>query len=110
MFNKIKLMERINHPQDLRYGIWNGTVVDTKDPLQVGRIKVSIPELSEGIPIEKLPWYVGIHEIQGTPNSQAHVPTMGSQVLVEFPQDDFYNGIYRGVIISKPPIKDSKAK
>lgn len=105
MLNKLKLGKLLRQPQDLSIGIWNGTVIDNNDPEQLGRIRIAIDELTTGIPKDKLPWYAGKQNFGSNPNSQANIPPTGSMVVVEFPTDDIYNGLYSYVIISKPPSK-----
>jgi hypothetical protein len=107
--NHLVLKHIIDRNQLLSSGVYNGKVVDNKDPGfpngggPVGRIKVSIPELTEGIPVEDLPWYSGKHNFTSGMNSHGTVPPIGSEVVVEFPNDDIYNGVYSYVIISSPP-------
>lgn len=109
MFNKVRLKSLIDGSSDLSVGIYNGKVVAATDPGfkdgsgPVGRIRVSIPGLTEGIPVEDLPWYSGKQGFNSSPNSQAKVPPVGSEVVVEFPTNDIYNGLYSYVIISSAP-------
>lgn len=105
--NKTKVLDIIRNSTNLGRGYYNGKVVDISDPLQVGRIRVEIPELTEGIPKDKLPWYIGKQPFGSFPNSSAKIPPLKSEVVVEFPTDDIYNGIYCWMIISKPPKKSS---
>ena len=104
MFNKTKARPVAVVNTDLSIGTFNGTVVDNADPTQQGRIKVDIPELSAGIPKDKLPWDIGKREHNTSPNAQNKIPPVGSQVIVEFPHNDFYNGMYNQVIVSEPPV------
>lgn len=108
MFNKFKIKDIIDESKKLS-GIYNGEIVDIADPgykengLPLGRVRVSIPGLTEGIVKELLPWYSSKQNFNSSPNSQATIPPIGSQVVVEFPTNDIYNGLVSYVIISSPP-------
>lgn len=104
MINPTKMRPVTANNTNLAIGHFNGTVVDNGDPLMLGRIKVEIPELCKGIPKDKLPWYIGKREHNSSANSQQKIPPVGSQVIVEFPHNDFYNGMYNQVIVSEPPV------
>jgi len=109
LINKYKAKHLIESSNSLKYGIYNGVVVDNKDPgykndgNPIGRVRVVIAELTDGIPVIFLPWYICKHNVSTSPNSQASIPPTGSEVIVEFPTDDIYNGIVSHVIISSPP-------
>jgi hypothetical protein len=103
MFNILKVTHLLDSSNDLSRGFYNGTVVDNDDPEGLSRVKVEIPTLTKGIPVDKLPWYSIKSPIHASPNSKASIPTMGSEVVVEFSTDDIYNGQLAYVIVSKPP-------
>lgn len=109
MFNKARIKHLIESATDISYGIYNGTVVDVDDKginssgRPMGRIRVEIPHLTKGLPKDHLPWYIGKHSFNSSPDSQSKIPPLGSEVVVEFPTNDIYNGFYSYVIISSPP-------
>lgn len=75
-----------------------GVVVDNLDPKQRGRIKVQIPNIFEGTPSE-LPWVYQEQPAGFGGSSEAgllNVPIIGSQVTVEFPDNDIYFPVYVG--------------
>lgn len=108
MLNKYKLKHILDSSLVLS-GVYNGTVVDTADPgfkgngAPVGRVRVSIPGLTEGIAKDDLPWYSGKQAFDSSPVSKAKIPPVGSEVVVEFPNNDIYNGLVSYVMISSPP-------
>ena len=77
-----------------------GLVVDNNDPETYGRIKVSIPDLTDKIPVEDLPWYPVIQNSQN--NNQMKIPEIGSWVIIEFPDLSIYNGLVKGILPAKP--------
>lgn len=108
MFNKFKVKDIITDHNKLN-GFYNGTVVDTvctgykDDGNPISRVKVEIPELTKGIKKEYLPFYVVKQKFNTSPNSQATIPPVGSEIIVEFPTNDIYNGICSYVLVSSPP-------
>lgn len=108
MLNKYKLKHLLDNSLTLS-GVYNGVVVDTSDPgvksngAPVGRVRVSIPGLTEGIAIDDLPWYSGKQAFDSSPDAKAKIPPVGSEVVVEFPNNDIYNGLVSYVMISSPP-------
>jgi len=104
MINSRRVEEVLQLSQSkLVNGVYNGVVLDNQDPKLIGRIKVSIPQVTEGIVVGDLPWYSGEHSFMSSPNAQMHVPTVGSQVVIRFPTDDIYNGLYSFILVSEPP-------
>lgn len=103
MFNPRKVAHLLESSNDLSKGFYNGTVVDNEDPDELSRVKVEIPTLTKGIPIDKLPWYSIKSPPHATPNSKTSIPTLGSEVVVEFMTDDIYNGQVSYIVVSKPP-------
>lgn len=87
----------------LRYGQYNGKVVDNKDPLKLNRVRVRVYNRTDKLQIEMLPWYVCITPVNPSPNAQGGVPPIGSDVVVEFPDGNIYNGIIKYMTISVPP-------
>jgi len=78
--------------EELALGPWKATVVDNEDPQQLGRLKVSIPEISgDGVfPAWCLPQngLLGGGKLDGIPYGSLVVPPPGSTVFVEFPDGD----------------------
>ncbi|BES79817.1 structural protein [Yersinia phage YerA41] len=115
MFNKLKVKSLIDSNNDLSVGIYNGTVVDVSDPGfeskgtgPVGRVRIQIPGLTDDIPIAYLPWYLGKQSFSPSPNAKMIIPPVGSQVVVEFPTNDIYNGLYSYIVVSSPPTIEKK--
>lgn len=80
-----------------------GTVKDSSDPEQKSRVRVEVDELTKGIPVTELPWYIVLKGTDAGANSSVSVPRVGSRVIVEFPNNDIYNGLVRNIISSVPP-------
>lgn len=77
--------------------IWIGRVVDNNDPKRLGRIKVEIPQLMEGL--SDYPWVSPINPpaLGGKSDSSYFaVPEVGSYVLITFPFEDIYHPMYIG--------------
>jgi len=108
MINKYKLHNIILNSFELE-GEYTGIVVDTKDPgfkndgKPLSRVRVSIPELTDGIATDKLPWYLIRQTVNDSPNSQSKIPPVGSSVVVTFPDKTIYNGVVSYMIVSHPP-------
>jgi len=75
-----------------------GQIVDNKDPLNYQRVRVSIPNITEGIDAEHLPWYPILHESM----NKTSIPSLGSWVYVRFPNKDIYNGLIEGFLSASP--------
>ncbi len=103
MFNKMKVKELIGTTNNLSKGTYNGVVVDRNDSQKYLRVKVSIFNLTEGIDKSLLPWYTIKHKVSSSPNASGSIPPLGSEVVVEFPDDDIYNGKVSYLINSRPP-------
>lgn len=88
-----------------------GQVVDNADPKVLGRVKVEIPGLTQGIDKEYLPWY-SVLQPAGLGGSsyttQYAVPQVNTTVAVEFPTEDIYAGIVTGVLITRVTTADDK--
>ncbi len=93
--------------ETLRHGEYNGKVVDVKDPLKLGRIKVRVYGKTDKLEVDVLPWYQCQFPVNPSPNSQGGVPPIGSDVVVSFPDNSIYNGIVKYMTISVPPSQSS---
>jgi len=90
-------------------GLHFGIVVDNKDPEQIGRIKVKIPTIfeCEDADISALPWVRPGNVIGNTPdNTSLNIPKIGTQIYVEFHEDDPDTGVYAHSLISKSTIPE----
>ncbi len=82
---------------------YTGVVVDNKDPLQIGRVKVMI-SIFKGIDTADLPWvtqkspsFLG----GGLGSSFFAVPEEGSKIQVFFERREIYNGYYMATLSNK---------
>ena len=67
------------------YGKYRGTVVNNVDPLQIGRIQVIVPDVSNLVPTS---WALPCLPSAGINTGVFTVPQVGSGVWVEFEQGD----------------------
>lgn len=105
MYNISKLSKIISESKSLSSGFYKGVVVDNADlEGRLSRVKVSIPNLTEGIETRLLPWYSVKQVPHKTLNSHTIIPSLGSEVVVEFPTDDIFNGMVAYTVVSKPPV------
>lgn len=106
-----------------------GIVVDDNDPFMKSRVKVYIPDLTcppcdsrivrsdnrssteeeeqlnsdlGHLNKDALPWYSVAYPASSDSNAAKSVPCVNSRVLVEFKDNDIYNGIVVAVIASRP--------
>jgi hypothetical protein len=67
------------------YGKYRGTVVNNIDPLQIGRIQVIVPDVSNIVPTS---WAMPCVPIAGKQSGVFVIPQLGAGVWVEFEQGD----------------------
>lgn len=67
------------------YGIYRGTVVNNIDPLQIGRIMATVPDVGGAIPTT---WAMPCVPIAGKQMGTFMVPQIGSGVFVQFEAGD----------------------
>ena len=67
------------------YGKYRGTVLDNIDPLQMGRLMVQVPDVSNILPST---WAMPCLPFAGIQSGMYAVPIIGSGVWVEFEQGD----------------------
>lgn len=93
------------------YGKFRGTVIDNVDPLNIGRLMVTVSDVSNVIPST---WATPCLPFAGIQNGFFAVPEIGSGVWVEFEQGDsdypIWTGCYYGsaseipaLVLSTPP-------
>jgi len=87
------------------FPVYTGVVVDNDDPARLLRVRVRVVERhGTKIPDDKLPWAAPIVPPDfGAGNAVGgfHIPQVGVQVLVIFPNDDIHTPFYFGRILSK---------
>src|SRR5258706_14152752 len=73
----------MSNPPQRFYGKYRGTVINNVDPLQIGRIQVMVPDVSNVIPSS---WAMPCVPIAGKQMGTYIVPQAGAGVWVEFEQ------------------------
>jgi uncharacterized protein involved in type VI secretion and phage assembly len=68
-----------------RYGKYRATVLDNVDPMQMGRLLVQVPDVSNVLPST---WAMPCVPFAGIMSGMYAVPAIGSGVWVEFEQGD----------------------
>jgi uncharacterized protein involved in type VI secretion and phage assembly len=85
------------------YGKYRGTVINNIDPMQIGRIQVIVPDVSNVIPTS---WAMPCLPIAGKQMGSYMVPQIGSGVWVEFEQGDpdypIWTGCFWGLVAEVP--------
>jgi hypothetical protein len=86
------------------YGKYRGTVINTIDPLQLGRIQAMVPDVSGFIPTS---WCMPCVPIAGKQMGTFMVPQIGAGVWIEFEQGDpdypIWVGGFWGIVAEVPP-------
>ena len=67
------------------YGKFRATVIDNVDPMQMGRLMVQVPDVSDVLPST---WAMPCVPFAGVVSGMYAVPAIGSGVWVEFEQGD----------------------
>jgi uncharacterized protein involved in type VI secretion and phage assembly len=75
------------------YGKYRGIVVNNVDPMRIGRIQVSTPDVGAAIPSS---WALPCVPITGKKSGTWFVPQIGAAVWVEFEQGDSEFPIWSG--------------
>lgn len=87
------------------YGKFRATVLNNVDPMQIGRIQVVVPDVSNLFPST---WAMPCFPIAGKQMGAYLVPQVGSGVWVEFEQGDsdypIYTGAYYGSVAEVPAL------
>ncbi len=87
------------------YGKYRGTVINNVDPMQIGRIQVLVPDVSNIMPSS---WAMPCVPIAGKQMGTFFVPQIGAGVWVEFEQGDpdypIWVGGYWGLVAEVPAL------
>jgi uncharacterized protein involved in type VI secretion and phage assembly len=87
------------------YGKYRGSVINTADPLQIGRIQVQVPAVTGYRPST---WAMPCVPIAGVRAGIFVVPSVGSQVWVEFEHGNadypIWTGGFWGTMAEVPPL------
>jgi uncharacterized protein involved in type VI secretion and phage assembly len=75
------------------FGKYRGTVINNIDPMQMGRLMVQVPDVSNVLPST---WAMPCVPFAGTQSGSVAVPPIGSSVWVEFEQGDSDYPIWSG--------------
>lgn len=67
------------------YGKYRATVINNLDPMQLGRIQVMVPDVSNVVPTT---WAMPCLPVSGIQMGMFTIPAIGSAVWVEFEQGD----------------------
>lgn len=92
-------------------GLYRGTVVDNKDPLGAGRIRVRVLAIYDGVRDEHLPWsqYADPFMGGGDDVGGLFVPDVGARVWVFFENADFMTPVYFAGAPAKPHFPSEKS-
>jgi hypothetical protein len=86
------------------YGIYRGTVVNNIDPMQIGRIMVTVPDVSGITPST---WATPCVPLAGKQEGTFMVPQIGAGVWVQFeagdPDRPVWTGGWWGTVAEVPP-------
>jgi len=75
------------------YGKYRGTVVNNVDPMQIGRLLVNVPDVSNFLPST---WAMPCSAVGGMQTGVYTVPPIGAGVWVEFEQGDLSYPVWTG--------------
>jgi uncharacterized protein involved in type VI secretion and phage assembly len=87
------------------YGKYRGTVINNVDPMQMGRLMVQAPDVSNVLPST---WALPCAPFAGIQSGSFAVPPIGASVWVEFEQGDsdypIWSGCFWGSAADVPPL------
>lgn len=87
------------------FGKYRATVVNNVDPMQIGRIQVMVPDMSDLIPTT---WAMPCFPIAGKQMGAYLIPQVGAGAWVEFEQGDsdypIWTGSYYGTVAEVPAV------
>jgi uncharacterized protein involved in type VI secretion and phage assembly len=75
------------------YGKYRGTVINNVDPMQMGRLMVQVPDVSN---VQSSTWALPCAPFAGNQSGSVAVPPVGASVWVEFEQGDSDYPIWSG--------------
>jgi uncharacterized protein involved in type VI secretion and phage assembly len=75
------------------FGKYRGTVINNVDPMQIGRLMVQVPDVSNVLPST---WAMPCAPFAGAQSGSVAVPPVGSSVWVEFEQGNSDYPIWSG--------------
>ncbi len=75
------------------FGKYRGTVINNVDPMQIGRLMVQVPDVSNVLPST---WAMPCAPFAGVQSGSVAVPPIGSSVWVEFEQGNSDYPIWSG--------------
>lgn len=75
------------------YGKYRGTVINNVDPMQMGRVTVQVPDVSNVLPST---WAMPSAPFAGSQSGSVAVPPVGASIWVEFEQGDSDYPIWTG--------------
>jgi uncharacterized protein involved in type VI secretion and phage assembly len=100
----MSLMSAINAGKKF-YGIYRATVINNVDPMQIGRVQVICPDVSNIIPTS---WAMPCVPIAGKQSGTFVVPQIGAGVWVQFEQGDpdypVWTGGFWGIAAEVPAL------
>lgn len=78
-------------------GWYRAVVVETNDPLRIGRVRFMMPEIhNSGLPTEEYPWAVPSFAIGGKRSGQWFSATIGDIIWITFEKQHLYGPIWVG--------------
>ena len=83
---------------------WTGKVVQVKDPIMMGRVKVKIFGHYDDVPEQALPWALPEKSYVGSSTANLVVPPVDAVVRGYFENGDPYKPIYDGIVSSDSPV------
>ena len=90
---------------DRYYGKYRGVVTNILDPLRIGRIQASVPDIANSVPTS---WAMPCVPITGRQMGTHFLPQIGAGVWIEFEQGDpdypIWSGCFWGIAAEVPSI------
>lgn len=78
-------------------GIYRAVITDTNDPLNMGRVRIKVPELHDfDLATEECPWAVPNQALGGKSTVVQYTPTIGDWVWVTFEKQHAYAPVWIG--------------